>query len=123
MTGQEGEEIAVAFLEKRGYRLVARNVRTARGEIDVIAYDGETLVFVEVKARSRRAKDQPFSAAASSVNHRKQTRLTRAAIEYLARTETTAPCRFDVVVVDRHTHGVSCDLFQNAFEPAEMPDG
>ncbi len=123
MTGQEGEEIAVAFLEKRGYRLVARNVRTTRGEIDAIAYDGEVLVFVEVKARSRRAKEQPFSAAASAVDHRKQMRLTRAAMEYLARTETTATCRFDVVVVDRHAGGVACELFQNAFEPSEMLDG
>ena len=123
MTGSEGEEVAVAFLEKRGYRLVARNVRTARGEIDAVAYDGETLVFVEVKARSRRAKEQPFSAAASAVDRRKQIRLTRAAIEYLAQTETTAPCRLDVVVVDHHARGVSCDLFQNAFEPPEMPDG
>jgi len=123
MTGSEGEEVAVAFLEKRGYRLVARNVRTARGEIDVIAYDGETLVFVEVKARSRRKAEPPFFAAASAVDQRKQTRLTHAAIEYLARTETAVPCRFDVVVVDHHARGVSCDLFQNAFEPPEMPDG
>jgi len=121
MTGQEGEEIAAAFLEKRGYRLVARNVRMARGEIDIIAYDGETLVFVEVKARSRRKAEAPFSAA-SAVDHRKQMQLARTAMKYLAQTETTVPCRFDVVVVDRHARGVACALFQNAFEPPEISD-
>ncbi len=92
-----GEELAVAELERRGYAILARRYRTRAGEIDIIARDGETTVFVEVKAR---VSDE-FGSAAEAVTAWKQRRLARMAVDYLARTGLACgPCRFDVVAID-----------------------
>lgn len=93
--GRRGEECAAAFLEKRGYRIAARNYRTRYGEIDLIAEKGEILAFVEVKTR---AADSWFSPA-EAVSAAKQRRILLAAQEYLQ----LAPCdlqpRFDVIEI------------------------
>jgi putative endonuclease len=101
--GEDAEARALTFLLSRGLRLEARNYRVARGptgrggEIDLImrAADG-TLVFVEVRNRSRAA----HGGAAASVTRTKQRRLIYAASHYLSALPTPPPCRFDVVAID-----------------------
>jgi putative endonuclease len=94
--GQLGEALAAQYLERRGFEIVARNLRSRLGEIDLVARDGRALVFVEVKARRGRRGDPPQAA----VDGRKQARLARLALEYLARTRRgDRTCRFDVVAV------------------------
>ena len=94
--GQLGEDVAARFLERRGYRILARNLRSRLGEIDLVARDGGTLVFVEVKARRGGAGEPPQVA----VDARKRSRLARLALEYLAREWLRdLACRFDVVAV------------------------
>ena len=95
--GKTGEDLAVAALEARGYAIVERRYRTGRGEIDIIARDGDTIVFVEVKARESRE----FGSAAEAVTRAKQRQVVSMAVEYLARHRLNrCPCRFDVVAID-----------------------
>jgi len=95
-TGINGEEAAARFLARSGYAIVDRNVRTRAGEIDLVARDGATLVFVEVKTRRDMEGDPPQAA----VNTRKQSRLGRLAQGYLKLKRIRhTPCRFDVVSV------------------------
>jgi putative endonuclease len=115
MTGREGEEIAAAFLEKQGYRIVEKNFRSVSGEIDLIAWDKETVVFVEVKARS----SSQFGGPVGAVNHRKQVKISLVAAGFIQRERLwSSPCRFDVVSIVRQSGKTTVDLFQNAFEPA-----
>lgn len=94
--GQAGEAIAARYLEARGLRIVARNLRSRLGELDLVARDGGVLVFVEVKTRRGPSGDPPQAA----VGARKQTRLARLALGYLAREWLRdLACRFDVVAV------------------------
>jgi putative endonuclease len=94
--GQLGEDVAARFLESRGFRILARNLRSRLGEIDLVARDGATLVFVEVKARRAGPGDPPQVA----VDARKRSRLARLALDYLAREWLRdLACRFDVVAV------------------------
>jgi putative endonuclease len=93
--GAEAEELAARLLANRGLVVVARNYRTRFGEVDLVARDGATLVFVEVRARRWAA----FGGAAGSVDTRKQKRIVAAARHYLARLGTEPPCRFDVVTL------------------------
>jgi putative endonuclease len=95
--GIEGEDLATRFLERQGLEIVRRNYRCRLGEIDVIARDGETLVFVEVRLR----KDARFGGAAASISFHKQRRLLAAAGLYLSRLRRTPACRFDAVLLDR----------------------
>lgn len=96
-TGKRGEDLAAAFLEKRGWTILGRNVRTARGELDLIARDADTLVFVEVRTR----RGHSFGSPEESVTRRKQQKLVELAESYL-QTQPVAdiPCRIDVVVVE-----------------------
>jgi putative endonuclease len=92
-----GEELAARELASRGYAILERRYRTRYGEIDIVAEDGETLVFVEVRAR---ATDE-FGTAAESVTDRKKRKVTAMAVDYLTRHHVTnRPCRFDVVAID-----------------------
>jgi putative endonuclease len=94
--GEAGERAAARFLEERGLVILARNLRSRLGEIDLLARDGPTLVFVEVKARRGAPGDPPEAA----VDARKRIRLVRLALGYLAaRRLGERPCRFDVVGV------------------------
>jgi putative endonuclease len=95
--GKTGEERAIAELERRGYALLAIRYRTRHGEIDIVARDGETTVFVEVKARV----SERSGCAAEAVGPAKQHRLVRMARDYMARHQLLdRPCRFDVVAID-----------------------
>ena len=94
--GQAGEAAAVRFLRRRGLVIVARNLRSRLGEIDLLARDGSTLVFVEVKARRGLSGDPPETG----VDARKRARLIRLALGYLAAHRLgERSCRFDVVGV------------------------
>ncbi|MEJ2192483.1 MAG: YraN family protein [Nitrospirota bacterium] len=93
--GDKGEGLAGAFLEKKGYRLLARNWRGPSGEVDLIARDGEVVVFVEVKTRRARR----FGDALEAVDTRKQEKIRQTALSYLSRLRPEPPVRFDVVTV------------------------
>lgn len=110
--GKAGEDDAVRWLESQGYEIVARNVVNHGGEIDVVAKEGGTLCFVEVKAR---AGDR-HGLAVEAVGFSKQRRLSRAAALYLtARGWHGRPCRFDVLGLDRGDGGWRYTLVRNAF--------
>jgi putative endonuclease len=98
--GQQGEDLALAYLQRAGLTLVERNYRTpgrGGGEIDLIMKDRDgTLVFVEVRRRSTTA----HGGAAASVGLVKQRRLVFAAQHYLLRWRVCPPCRFDVVTLN-----------------------
>ena len=94
--GAEAEVLAAAFLERRGLIIVERNFRRRCGELDLVARDGGTLVFVEVRLRRGNA----FGGAAASITAAKRTRLVRAASLYLAGVHGTPDCRFDAVLLD-----------------------
>jgi putative endonuclease len=111
--GRLGENLACTELERRGYAILARRYRHAGAEIDIVARDGATLVFVEVKAREGR----DFGDGAEAVTMRKRRRLAMAAMDYLVRhRKGECPCRFDVVSIqlDEGTPGI--EVFQNAFD-------
>ena len=93
--GERGENVAARYLRDQGYKILLRNYRCPLGEIDIIARDGETIVFVEVKTRSY---DDPTPE--DQVTAGKQHQLTKAAKTYMSRYGTPQPpARFDVVAV------------------------
>lgn len=95
-TGREGERQAGRYLEKAGMRIIGRNVRVGRDEIDLIARDGQTLVFAEVKTRA----DELFGRPAEAVDRAKRFRISRAAIRYIKKNKLRPPyIRFDIVEV------------------------
>jgi len=94
--GAAAEALAASYLATRGLTIVQRNYRCRGGEIDLIARDGEVLVFVEVRLRRNRA----FGTAAESITAAKRRRLRLAARHYLARLGREPPCRFDAVLLD-----------------------
>ena len=112
--GQRGEALAEAFLRCRGFRILERNPRFRLGEIDLVAEDRGVLVFVEVKTRATLVGDPPQAA----VDARKQARLTRLGLAYLARRgRGEMRCRFDVVAVtlDRGDGSPRVDHLAGAF--------
>ena len=107
-SGRAAEEDACRFLRDCGYEIVARNWRTVRGEIDIVARDGPTLVFVEVKSRSRPG----FGGPEAAVHPAKQRRLIAAARGFLGRTDCRLPVRFDVVAFLEGEPRLHRDAFQ-----------
>ena len=111
--GKTGEELACKELERRGYAIVARRYRRRRGELDIIARDGPTLVFVEVKAR----QGHTFGKAAEAVTTTKRRRIARLAVDYLARHRLSGcPVRFDVVSIQFDSEPPVIEVIQNAFD-------
>ncbi|MYC76878.1 YraN family protein [Candidatus Poribacteria bacterium] len=91
-----GESLAVKHLKARGYRILAQNYRARRGEIDLIARDGEFVVFVEVKTR----RSLKFGLPQAAVTWQKQRQISKVALAYLqAHNLLDAPCRFDVIAI------------------------
>jgi len=93
--GRWGEALAVAWLRLKGYRIEARNWRCSLGELDIVARDRKTLVFVEVKARRSASAGPPEEA----VDVRKQRRLVQLAQAYLGKHGGEPACRFDVIAI------------------------
>ncbi len=94
--GARAEALAADYLVAQGLHVVARNFRTRRGEIDLVMRDRASLVFVEVRLRTRSA----FGGAAASITATKRARLVAAARAYLATLEREPPCRFDAILLD-----------------------
>ena len=113
--GRAGEVAAARLLERRGLVILERNLRSRLGEIDLLARDGPTLVFVEVKTRRGSPGDPPEAA----VNARKRARLGRLALGYLAaRRLGERSCRFDVVgvLLDETGGVIDARHIRNAFD-------
>ena len=113
--GKTGEDLACRELERRGYAILARRYRRRGGEIDIIARDAATLVFIEVKTRDGDA----FGSGAAAVTPLKQHRMTQIAIDYMMRNRLTGvSCRFDVVSIRVDAGRPSVEVVQNAFDAA-----
>ena len=110
--GRRGEECAVRYLIKKKYRILARNWRDRGGELDVVARDAGTLVFVEVKTRT----SDTFALPVESVGYDKQRRLRRLADRYIAR-NAVADCevRFDVISIVTRGTKPEIEHLENAF--------
>ena len=113
--GQRGEAAAARYLRRLGYKILARGERKGPGELDLVAVDGRTIVFVEVKTRRSSEQGHPVEA----VDTGKQRRLTRLAVTFLKRRHLLEyPARFDVVAVtwpgDERRPRI--EHFPNAFE-------
>ncbi|MCX7993874.1 MAG: YraN family protein [Fimbriimonadales bacterium] len=110
-----GEEQATQFLHALGYQILARNWRKREGELDIVALDGDTLAFIEVKTRRSLA----YGAGEESIDQRKQTQLTRLAQRFLDENPQLAfrECRFDVVVVDMTIMPAQIRHYRQAFDP------
>ncbi len=117
--GRIAESAAIQWLKREGYMIVETNYAIRAGEIDVIAIDsgnhdslgGDTLCFVEIKAR----RSARFGPAIGAVTRRKQYRISRAAAAYLASHDWDGPCRFDVLGMDRNDDGWEFTLIRDAF--------
>lgn len=104
------ENLACEYLVKQGYNIIECNFRCRMGEIDIIAWDGRYLVFIEVKYRGK----EYYGKAVYAVSPKKQQVISRVAAFYLMkkRFPESTPCRFDVVTID----GTRLQLYRNAFD-------
>ena len=110
--GRRGERAAEKYLRRGGYRIGERNFRAAGAEIDIVAMDGETLVFVEVKTRRSRDAGAPEEA----VDERKQKQIRRAAEIFARRYRADeVTMRFDIIAVDASGERLEIELLRNAF--------
>jgi putative endonuclease len=111
--GKYGEDLACRELERRGYAILERRYRRRGGEIDIVARDGGTLVFVEVKAR----EDVAFGDGADAVTRVKRHRIVTTATDYLARHGGfEQPCRFDVVAIRLDAEEPVVEVYRSAFD-------
>jgi putative endonuclease len=110
--GDKGEDLAVKHLKKNGYRVLVRNYKASMGEIDIIANDRGTLVFVEVKTRTGDLFGKPEEA----VDLKKQLKIKRTALHYMSRLKKEQPSRFDIVSI--HIRGKADKIYhiKDAFE-------
>lgn len=106
--GKEGERLAAEYLQRNGYALIERNWRCPFGEIDIIARDGDTLAFVEVKRRS----ESGYGGASGALTLYKQRRIVAAARMYLSQIESDLPVRFDLVAIEKGKLTLLKDAFQ-----------
>lgn len=109
--GDQGEEAAIRFLVREGYHLLERNWRVGHLEVDIIAEQFGTLVFVEVKTRS----DEHWQTAAESVDHKKQGNILKAARAYSLIHDTHYPMRFDIITVVGNEPPYRITHFPDAF--------
>jgi len=113
--GKKSESIATGHLKKYGYKILEQNYRTKLGEIDIIAKDKDTLVFVEVKARSSNRFGNPKWA----VTPKKQRKISMVALLYIKSTkQSNVKARFDVVAISSAKDKPSIEIIKNAFELA-----
>lgn len=110
--GKDGEELAIRFLKKKGYIIVERNYRTPFGEIDIIAKDGEVVVFAEVKTRADETFGRPFEA----VDWKKKDKIRKVALSFLKRLKKEPPARFDVLSISTEGDSKHIEHIQDAFE-------
>jgi putative endonuclease len=110
--GKIGEDLACGEMERRGYAILARRYRRRGGEIDIIARDGPTLVFAEVKTR----EDGRFGSGAEAITAVKRRRIVQLALDYMARNRCAEqPCRFDVISIDLGGGNPTIEIIRGAF--------
>lgn len=115
LLGAYGEQAAISYLETQGYKILQKNYRCKLGEIDIIAADGDTMAFIEVKTR----RSEKFGQPCDSVNYRKQNQIVKTAMCYISqRNLTDWMSRFDVVevLIGMGENIKSIRLIKNAFE-------
>ena len=112
--GYEGEALAEDYLIQHGYKILQKNYTVKGGEIDIIAKDGDYLVFIEVKHHSK----ADYGSMLEKINLKKQQNIIYAAKVYITqRGLIDSPCRFDVVTIERQAGGVKkVELIQDAFQ-------
>ena len=109
-SGASAEDVAAAYLRRHGYQLIVRNYRCRAGELDIIAIDRDTLVFVEVRSR----RDREHGGAVAMIDARKRVQVERVARAYLARNPTAlSRVRFDIVAIT----GDDVQLLRDAWRP------
>lgn len=113
-TGKRGEDLALRYLKKQGYRIIERNFKTRQGEIDIIACDNDCISFVEVRSRSADNLGLPED----SIDRRKQKQIAKVALAYIKRRRLEdRNCKFDVICVeDANSVSPKVRLIKNAFE-------
>ena len=110
--GNRGEKLALSYLKKQGLRLHEKNYHCRYGEIDLIMWNDDYLVFVEVRYR----KNKLFGGALESIDQSKQEKLRRSAEDYLMRTKNNAtPCRFDILCLSGNLNKPEYQWIKNAF--------
>ncbi len=113
--GQLGEDLAFKEVKRLGYKEIERNYRCPLGEVDLIAKDGDTLVFIEIKTR----KGRSLAYAKEAVNDRKKRQISRVALTYMKNRKCFgAKARFDVVAVSLSGGKPELEVIKNAFELA-----
>jgi len=111
--GKWGEDLALRKVKKLGYKCITRNYRCPLGEVDLIARDGDTLVFVEIKTRRGRSLEY----AKEAVDRRKRRQLSRVALAYMKSNGCSdARARFDVVVINLNEGEQDIEVIRNAFD-------
>ncbi len=116
--GKSAEDLAARHLKRCGYKIVARNYRTRAGEIDIIAREGRSLVFVEVKGR----QSTRYGSAKAAVTPRKQQQVAKVALWYLKETDQMGvKARFDVVAVTHKDGKATIEIVRNAFQLPASP--
>ena len=112
--GFRGEDLAVKYLKKKGFKVIERNYHCPLGEIDLIAREGDTLVFVEIKART----SSTFGLPQDAVDRFKQKKLMLVARTYMAarHLKEDIPARFDVVAIHLTPSGPDIELIKDAFQ-------
>lgn len=113
--GKFGETLALKKIKRLGYKRIVRNYRCPLGEVDLIAWDGDTLVFIEIKTRMGRSTDY----AKEAVNARKKRQISKVALAYMKSNDySDAKARFDVVAVCVGRGEPEIEVIKNAFELA-----
>ena len=112
--GSKGEDLAVQYLKKKGFKVIERNYHCSAGEIDLVAREKNTLVFVEIKTRS----SSDYGLPQEAVDRFKQRKMIEAARTYLAERHLTEdiPARFDVVAIHLMPAGPHIELIRDAFQ-------
>lgn len=113
--GREGEDLALRKVESLGYKCIARNYRCSLGELDLVARDGDSLVFIEIKTRRGKSLDY----AKEAVHERKQRQMSKVALAYMKKHGCEdARARFDVVVIHQKGPDKEIEVIRNAFDLA-----
>ena len=113
--GESGENLAAWYLKQNGYKIIEQNYRSRMGEIDIIAKDGKTIVFVEVKSR----RSIRYGSPKWAVTPKKQRKISMVALHYLKTTQQTdTKARFDVVAITSNQDEPQIEIVENAFELA-----
>ena len=111
--GQKGEEFALRFLKKRGYQIIQKNYVCKMGEMDIIAKEKDTLVFIEVKTRT----STTFGPPQLAVNPKKQSQMSKVALNFLKEKKLEdVKARFDVVAILLGPRGEEIELIKDAFD-------